>query len=340
MDTNGQEVLLAIMSATFAAREDGSLELASEQVPVCLADEPFGDPGRSSIKVEADIAIAKPRVDVIVVGAAYSPSGRPVTEVMVGLRVSDIHKTLRVTGDRTLSSRLGGGPMPFVRMPIVYERAFGGTTENGDVYVENPVGVGYRGAASADPTVATEVPNVEYPNRQVRGRGDHHSPAGFGIVARNWAPRVALAGTYDQAWLDTVWPLPPSDRNPLFNQMAPLDQQTHSVLGGEVVELANMTPAGLWRFQLPRLDVPVRLIFDDRVEDREPHVDTVLIDADHRTLTLKTRLALTTVRNAPRLREIAMGHLSSGWLRARQGGKVYRDPRGRNGALGQPTYHL
>jgi hypothetical protein len=339
MDANGQEALLAVISATFAGLEDGSLDLALEQVPFCFADEPFGEHGRSSIRIEADIALAKPRVDIVVIGAAHAPSGRPVQEVMVGLRVADIHKTLVVTGDRMLSSRLGG-PTPFTRMPIVYERAFGGTTRDGDVYLENPVGVGYRGAPSSDPTVTTEVPNVEYPDRPPRGRGDHRPPAGLGVIARNWAPRLALAGTYDQAWIDTVWPLAPSDFRPLFNQAAPEDQQTAAVSGGEVVELTNLTPSGLWRFRLPRLDVPVRLIFDDRAEDHEIRVDTVLIDTDRRIVTLKSRLAVTKVRNAPRLREIVLGHVSPAWLRARQRRKVYRDTRSRNGTLLRPTFRL
>jgi hypothetical protein len=337
MDQDGQEALVVVMSATFVGGEDGNLELAEQQAPMCFADEPFGEPGQSSIRIEADIALVKPRVDVIVVGAAYSPGGRPVSEVVVGLRVADIHKRLRVIGDRSGSDRLLGAT-PFVRMPIVYERAFGGTTATGDVYRENPVGVGYKGVASADPTVTTEAPNVEYSDRSP---SDQRSPAGFGIIARHWSPRVALAGTYDQAWIDSTWPLPPKDFNPLFNQSAPVDQQTRSVSGGELVELSNMTESGSWRFRLPRLDVPIRLIFDDRVEDRETRVDTVLINTEQRTVTLKSRISVTKVRNAPRLREIAIGHVSSGWLRARRLGKEYRPLSGEvSPVMDRPTFHL
>ena len=336
MDENGQEALVAVMSATFVGGDDGSLELAEKQVPMCFADEPFGEPGRSSIKTEADIPLVKPRVDVIVIGAAYAPGGRPVSEVVVGIRVADIYKRLRVVGDRAGSDRLLGA-RPFVRMPIVYERAFGGTTASGDVYRENPVGVGYKGVASADPSVTTEAPNIEY----VDGQPDRRSPAGFGVIARHWAPRVALAGTYDQAWIDSTWPLPPKDFNPLFNQSAPVDQQTRSVSGGETVELSNLTESGSWRFRLPHLDVPIRLIFDDRIEDRETRVDTVVINTEQRTVTLKVRVAVTKVRNAPRLREIAMGHVSSGWLRARRLRKEYRPLGGeKSPVMDRPTFQV
>lgn len=81
--------------------------------------------------------------------------------MMVRLRVANIDKTLRISGDRG-ALRLGG-PKPFGRMPVVYERAFGGTTEAGDVYLENPVGLGYKGAKPLDPTINTEAPNIGPP---------------------------------------------------------------------------------------------------------------------------------------------------------------------------------
>jgi len=340
MDVNGQEVLVAVISATFAAGADDSLSLASEQIPMCFADECFGEPGQSSIRREADIALVKPRVDVVVVGAAYAPLGRAVPEVVVSLRIADIYKPLHVVGDRSAATQLLNGPLPFTRMPIVYERAFGGTV-NGDVFPENPVGVGYRRAVSRDPTVTTELPNIGYPAQPSNGRRDHPLPAGFGIIARNWAPRVSLAGTYDQKWVDSVWPLPPQDFDPLFDQAAPPDQQLRTVFGGENVELINMTASGAWRFRLPRLDVPIRLVFENRIEEREIRIDTVLIDTERCTVTLKARIAVTTVRNSPRLMEIALGHVSSAWLRARQLKKDYRGRREPDGARDhRPTFYL
>jgi hypothetical protein len=341
IDGDGQEVLLVILSATFAARQDGSLELAPEQVPVCFGDEFLGEPGRSSVHLEADVALIKPKVDIVVAGAAYAPMGRPVAEVLVSLRAKHISKTLRVTGDRTVSALSVGRAQPFVRMPVVYERAFGGTTDTGDVYTANPVGVGYKGAMPLDPSIAIQAPNVEYPDRGPAGGGNGLPPAGFGVIARHWSSRVKYAGTYDQDWIDSQWPLPPKDFSPLFNQFAPADQQVESVAGGDTFELVNLTSSGLWRFRLPRLDFPLRLIFENRVEEKEVRIDTVLIDAEERKVTLKARLATTHVRNSPRLREVVVGHLSSAWLSAREKGKVFRSLRDGDGTLrGRPTFHL
>lgn len=329
MDGDGQEVLVVVMCATFAGPDGESpLRLADAQDPVRFIDEPRGDLSRSSIAFETDIAPLKPRVDVVVTGHAHAPSGHVATRIDVTLRVADIHKTLRVTGDR-LSPR-DANPVPFTRMPLIYERAFGGTTAQGGSCRENPVGIGFCGALSADPAVRSVLPNIEYADARAARRDRATLPAGFGIIARHWSPRLALAGTYDDVWLDTTWPLPPADFDPLFNQVAPLDQQTARVDGGEIVDLMHLTPSGRWRFRLPTLDVPVHLVHDDRVEVRATRIDTVAIDADRRAVTLKSRHAIRRVRNAPVLRSVVLGHVTPAWLHARRQLKAWR---------GHPDFH-
>lgn len=337
MDGHGQEVLVAVACATFSAPDDeGPVRLASKQEPVRFIDEPRGDPVRSSIAFESDISPFKPRVDVIVEAAAHAAPGHTATRALVSLRLADIHKTLRVMGDR--SSLRDASPMPFTTLPIVYERALGGSTPRGEACVENPVGVGWRGATSVDMSVATTAPNIEYADPRTARHGGRALPAGFGIVARHWQPRVGFAGTYDAAWLDATWPLLPRDFDPLFHQVAPLDQQTASVSGGEIVELTNVTPSGRWRFRLPTLDVPVHLVHEDRVESRPVRIDTVAIDAYRRIVTLKWRLAVRSTRNAPALRSIVLGHVTPAWLSARQRGKTWL-ARGHAFVTDRPLFH-
>lgn len=337
VDRDGQEMLLAVMCATFhAASDDAPLTLAETQAPVRDLDQPRGDPARSSIAFETDLAPLKPRVDVLVHGHATVPRGGSAGEIEVALRIADIDKRLRVTGDR-------GGPRdtprPFSRLPLVYERAFGGSTPDGDCCRENPVGIGHRGASSADPTIASAVPNIAYADSRAASAsnpGGPALPAGFGIVARQWLPRLPLAGTYDQHWLDTVWPLPPADFDPLFHQTAPRDQQTAHIVGGETVELVHMTPSGLWRFRLPVLDVPVHLIHADQVRQTRWSVDTVEIDADRRQVTLKARQAIRVPRQSPPLECVVLGPVTPAWLRARQQRKVWRP---RAGVTPPPCFH-
>lgn len=339
LDADGQEVLVLVLSASFAAGTDGALAPAAEQLPVAFADMPFGDPALSSTRYEADIAPVKPGAEIVVNGAAYAPGGKAAAEVRAGLSVGAVRKVLTVTGDRAVSA---GGYSParlFERMPVVWERAFGGTPADGSGDVRNPVGIGYRGAVSADPAVRSEAPNVTYAGEEARGPRDRPRPAGFGAVGRGWQPRIGFAGTYDQAWIDEQWPLPPRDFDPRHNLCAPADQQLPALEPGAAFTLVNLTPDGRWQFRLPRIAAPLRLIFEDRVEETAFEPDTVLIEPDLRRVTLKARRAFVSRRNVPGLREIVFGHVSPVWLSARRKRKAYLNPLGGDGTLtDRPTW--
>lgn len=337
VDAEGQEALVLMLSASF--EDDGGLRPAPEQTPVAFADVPSGDPALSSTRYEADIAPLKPAVDVIVNGVAHAPGGRAAAEMQVGVRVGPVRKVLHVVGDRARAAGGYSAPRPFQRMPVVWERAWGGTAEGGQCEVRNPVGIGFRGARSADPGVLSEAPNVLYPAEAGAGPGDRPAPAGLGVVGRGWRPRIGFAGTYDQAWIDNQWPLPPKDFDPRHNLAAPEDQQTPALPPGTVATLVNLTPEGRWEFRLPRIAAPVRLIYDDRVEETAFVPDTVLIEPEIRRVTLKARRVFMTRRNAPALREIAFGHVSPVWLNARRKRKAYLNPLGGDGTLtDRPTW--
>src|SRR5262245_10260743 len=122
-DGEGQEIVLVVISAAFTIATSGEVRLAEEQRPVNLADIYRGDPGRSSTLCEADTALTKNAVDVIVTATAYAPKGRLAEEVRVGFVVGDVRKEIAVVGDRTWErGPLGRKPSsarPFEIMPIV-----------------------------------------------------------------------------------------------------------------------------------------------------------------------------------------------------------------------------
>ena len=336
LDDDGQEVLVLMISASFEdAGRDGRLDVAQEQMPVCFADEPFGDPALSSNRYEADVAPLKPATEVIVIGSAHAPNGAPARSVDVAVAAGPVRKALTVTGDRLRAAGGESPPQPFRTMPLMWERAFGGTLPGGNCDVRNPVGIGWKGARSADPAARSELPNITY-----RGdTGAEPRPAGFGHVGRGWQPRLALAGTYDQAWLDAQWPLPPLDFDPRHHLSAPADQRAERLPAGTPVTLVNMTPSGRWSFRLPALRAPLRLIHDDRVESLALDPDTVVLEPERGRVTLKARHAVRLVRNAPKLREIVLGHVSPVWLTARRKRKAYLNPLGGDGTLtGEPVW--
>ena len=107
-DKTGREHCVVVVKGTFTVGPDGKTALAEEQQPMTYADEHHGDPGATSIKYECDFAPFKPRADILVNGKAVSPTGDPVTEMTVGLKVGTLRKVIRVRGDRRWGKSLSG----------------------------------------------------------------------------------------------------------------------------------------------------------------------------------------------------------------------------------------
>jgi len=275
--------------ATYTLSGEGALQLADVQRPAALLPEYSGEPGRSSLRAEVDVALCKPTTDVILNATAYTPHDRPAAAIDVALRVGPIDKRLRVFGPRTYRrgalGLVASPPEPFVRQPIAYEYAYGGTdTSDPDparhmIDLRNPVG---RGATSRrDTAVGQAAHQLEYP----RGTPDQTGPAGFGPLASYWSPRLELQGRYDTAWLEHRRPLLPEDFDPRALQCAPADQQA-SLRGGEEVELSGLTPAGTCRFRIPRVALALTSRFGRRRVDHPARLCTVLIEPDDERLTL------------------------------------------------------
>jgi hypothetical protein len=121
-----QRIGLLTAKATFRFDDQGRVELETQEPFPLLAQDkktPLGD-------LPADL---QPRVDasleVIVLGHAYAPRGRPVSALTVALTVGQVHRELLVLGDRSWAPnhKTASPPTPFTRMPLTYGRAFGGT---------------------------------------------------------------------------------------------------------------------------------------------------------------------------------------------------------------------
>ncbi len=283
---DGSEVWLIAVKATFDIMSDGTTEISKEQPPVLHMPEYHGEPGKSSIKYETDLILTKKTTDVLVVGHAYAPGGKPVNELYVGFRVGPVQKMLHVFGDRQWET-FGMSPVrPFVKMPLIYERAFGGIdpkSEHPDRDWEwrNPVGTGF--VVSSNHATGLKLPNIEYPNELLRSKKDCPPPAGFGAICSHWQPRVSFAGTYDESWMKTRQPLLAEDLNDRFFQCAPDDQQAPAFLrGGEVAVMKNLTPSGELCFVLPEIDLALETRFMDgeRCEHETPQLHTVILEPD------------------------------------------------------------
>ncbi|MBT9235787.1 DUF2169 domain-containing protein [Pseudomonas sp. MG-2] len=365
-----------------------------EPVALCLADQYFGEEGRSSAKEESDLAPFKPRCDVIINGHAHAPNGTPTRDWVAGIRLSEpaaplkikveqpkplkagepltqqqlyawrdaqaeanlrranaptrnilLDKRLRFTGPRVFRQGfLGGWHLTEAELaknvPLQWEYAFGGSSVFGNphypehtpepyllnqVCYSNPLGRGWIERRHFEVASSLELlleelpaPQIEPTDRPIQrllktsqpdgntnaiqmaeiSNALDHQPVGFGVVGRAWAPRLALAGTYDSDWQDRRWPGLPGDFDFGYWNGAPADQQTAFLRPDVRIELFNLTSPdwnhngqscielpGHRPFLLARLHsgvmIPLPLM-----------TDTLLIDTDSMTLSLTHRVSL------------------------------------------------
>src|SRR3990172_1406124 len=193
-DKDGKDLVIVILKCTYSLKEGEKLKVAEKQVPVQLADEYYGKPGESSIRYESDIIPYKRNMDIVLIGHAYTFKGK-TREVDVTLRVGKVHKTLRIIGNRFWRKPLGlssiSDPEPFERIPIIYERSFGGTdlsspdSRDHDQESRNPVGVGFVAKNSMLDKQEMLLPNIEDPSNLLKTRSDRPKPVGFGFIVRH-----------------------------------------------------------------------------------------------------------------------------------------------------------
>lgn len=286
-DVDGAEVWIVAVRAAFTLRSDGTTRVSEEPSEVRRSPAYTGKPGASSLLEETDFTLPKPAVDVLVRGHACTLDATPAERLDIAVKVGERTKSALVLGDRVWQRRLGqlgaSAPQPFARIPVTYERAFGGIDRLADPsgrvrLEENPVGRGF--GERAQHLVDKLLPNIESAAHPITAWNQRPKPVGFGPIARDWAPRAALAGTYDEAWFETRRPLWPTDLSPRFHQCAPADQQIEGLRGGEPIALLGFSPAGVIRFALPRVALGVRTRLGNETVEQRAVLSTVIIDTD------------------------------------------------------------
>ncbi|WP_081426414.1 DUF2169 family type VI secretion system accessory protein [Sorangium cellulosum] len=284
----GAERLTVIVKATFALVHERCAELAPA-ADLVRSDKPRE--GWGSLDEACETAPYLPSAGVLVRGHASAPAGETATSlsVRVALFRDDrwvLNKVLHVFGDYT---RAAPSPRPFSRVPVVYERAYGGPHVDA-----NPVGVGADAA----------LPSIVDP-------ADPTRPAGFGPIARHWAPRKHLLArnqAHDR-------PVPELDASFDFRYFhaAPPDQQIEFLRGDEWIFLEGLHPHYPWlRSSLPSARGLARLYRagaggEDHGQPVELVADTLSIDADRLLCSLIWRgnVALQPGDTPARMRVVA-----------------------------------
>lgn len=220
-----------------------------------------------------DFADHKPHAEVFLVGSCHPASGKPVRECGVRFAVGSWSKTLLVVGDRRWGALGPSKPEPFEKMPLGWDRSFGGPK-----YEKNPSGKGHGTA---------ELPNVESAAARVLNKSDRPEPAGFGPLNPWWPQRAAKTA---KAMHTAHPPYFAKDVDWTRFNAAPPDQQLPGFLrGDEDISLQNLHPsAANFSSRLPALRI--RAFAKDAggsVHEARMNLDTLLVDTD------KTHLVLT-----------------------------------------------
>jgi len=320
MEPSGRELLVVCIKGTFSfpKQEDEEPQLAEEQVPLTEADTFTGEPGFSAPVYETDYAPYKANCDVLLKGSAYGPLGRAVTHVPVTLQVGKLRKSFKVVGDRFWVNEWSGisstRPQPFTVKKISYDKAFGGVDDSYHdpakvhAYMNNPIGTGFHYHLDKAFIDGKLLPSTEELKNPITNPSGNYRPMSFGPVGRGWQPRSGYGGTYDQNWIDNIFPFLPPDFDTRYYQAAPEDQQMPYPQGGEQVVLLNLTPEGRTVFRLPHKHMLVWFLLQNGEEvDKPALLDTIILEPDARRFMLVWRATIPLKRNMFEMEMVVIG---------------------------------
>jgi hypothetical protein len=301
------DTLYVMVKATFNISQQ--LTLADEQSPLVAADVYWSEPGKSSLKYASDFHIGKAATDIIMLGHACAPNKQEASQLDVTLSVGHLSKTVRVFGDRQWREGRITPPASFTTMPMVYEKAFGGVhVVNGqpdEVDARNPVGRGFAGTRNSEEMNGVPLPNLEDPAQLIQAPIDQPTPACFASCAPNWQPRVAYAGTYDEQWQTSRAPYLPQDFDKRFLNVAHPDLVYPGYLqGGEPVQITHMHPAGVLKFDVPRVQLYTRVMMADSEVIPDFELESLILEPNQLRMSLVWRAAVQCDKQTLKISDI------------------------------------
>lgn len=230
----GGWALTAIVKATYRLEPSRS-PLAEVQELPAESDRHWDDDPARSLFAPSDRVPFKQAPEVMLVGHAFAPGGKPARSLMAKLLVGELDKVVEVWCDRAFAQdgQLREG-RPFIKMPMRWERAAGGPG------TWNPVGMRFDGPADLYGAVA--VPNLQPPGHYLAWRTDSFGPAGFGPLAPTWPGRAGRLTPEAAAGWAARWsaqPLPEGLEPGFFNAALP-DQQVKELRPDERIVLENL----------------------------------------------------------------------------------------------------
>ena len=270
-------VVMKVAFSVAPAGEPGPLVPAQTPPRFFPADVHFRNQPMAHPTAASDRVPWKSRVDVTLLGHAHAPRRLPAPEVALSFTALHGATVLFQRKARALGKRkdADAAPEPFVTMPVVYERAYGGPSTP-----TNPIGCG------DDEDDAP--PNIVDPDNAWR-------PAALGPLAAGWPLRHRKLKDVPRRALDAAVMTLPPDFDMSYFQSAPAEQQLSALAPGTSFVLEGFHPerarveivlpetraAGfIYGLSAQAPDAPSALSFQ---------LDTLHIDADNWLCTLVWR---------------------------------------------------
>jgi len=324
---NGRGGML-VAKATYRVANGQPVLETQDPAPILLKDTAtaFGDLPRD------DTLRADPAFEVILLGQAHAPGGKPCAQMTVTLAVGAARRQLLVTGDRAwergLLGQRPGAITPFTTMPLTWARAFGGKAEveiDREAFIDvcdvrNPLGRGFdpaphaRGLAAQlkspkpyprfDP--ARRLPNVEHPAQTVRGWDDQPDPA-------CWATVPTTSSIHGLRM--PVTPSTPKPGPGLFHRAHPDWVLPAIPPARTLVTVEGATRDGRWSFTLPALQVWLDVLAEGREQRIEAVPQLLVLLPEERTFHLVYR-AFFAVAPPGQGTRAARLRLGDGWSAA------------------------
>jgi hypothetical protein len=299
---------------TLAFDAQGRLSELPRQSQFDLEEVWREQPMRSSLLRPGDLIPYKPTTDVLVVGTARPPGGRPAAQWDAALRFQGREKRLRLFGPRAWRHSLLSGwtlssPEPTTGVALLYENAYGGVTdpskaefEEGDFYPDNPFGCGFVGRSRPDTGREHRAAQIEAWNGAIAQFGRNAAVGGLGPIPGFLPARAQHMGTWDVAGEKEHSPNIPLDMDMRYWQCAPEDQRASEYLRrGDVIELSGLASQPI-RLQIPRaMATTLGRRRDGSHEARVMNLDTVLVDLDAKHLELRYHRILPIDPSMPRI---------------------------------------
>ncbi len=259
----------------------------------------YDDEANEQIRYPSDYLPHKSGTDIIVNGVARtsSPQQTWICNLSVHSNTNQclLDTSLRVWGERfwrrqaiTGFWRLDTTAKATDNVPIRYRYAYGGeiTITEGETTTilareeENPIGCG--SLHKKQKNNMSPAPQIEAIEDPIQKPYHSYTPQGFGALNRAWSQRLIYSGTYDEAWLEHLHPLLPSDFNERFYHYAHPDMILHDYLPkSSKIQLTNLLSGEpIQCVNLPTIDLIARFTTNSSIVDKTMNIDTVLLDIE------------------------------------------------------------